>query len=214
MYQLEIEKALQMLQKYKIPFSACRIAISADKAADAAEKLGFPVAIKIVSKDIIHKSDVGGVKTNLTDKESVKTAYEQMIKNVRKKMQKAKLAGVYVQKMEKGIEAIVGMKRDAQFGPVIMFGLGGVFVEILKDVSFRITPVNKQQALDMISSIKSLPVLKGARGGKAANLDAIADIIAKVSKISENSSIAELDFNPVIVNEESAVVVDTRIMIK
>ena len=127
---------------------------------------------------------------------------------------KKRLEGVLVQKMESGIEVIIGMKNDAQFGPVLLFGLGGIFVEILKDTSLRITPVDKKQALGMIQEIKSYPLLEGVRGGKAVNIDAIADIIVKTSKLAENKKIREIDFNPVIVNERSAAIIDVRIMVE
>ena len=175
--------------------------------------MDFPLAIKIISPNIIHKSDGDGVKIGLDNKGQGEKSYDVMIKKV-KKAAKRKVEGNLVQKMEQGIEVIIGMKNDLQFGPVLLFGLGGIFVEIMKDTSLRLTPVDKNQAIEMIKKIKSSKILEGARGQKPANINTIADIIVKTSNLVEkNKQIKELDFNPVIVNEKTATIVDVRIMV-
>lgn len=213
MQQLEFNKTIKLLDKYKISYPKSRLATSPEKATKIAKELGYPVVLKIISKDIVHKSDVGGVKVNLKTEEELTSAYEELLKSVKKKSPKAKLEGVLVQKMESGIEAIIGMKRDPQFDAVIMFGLGGVFVEVLKDVSFRIAPIDKIQAEKMINEIQAIEILKGVRGEKPVKISALVDLLVKVSKLSiTNKKILELDLNPVIVDEKSAKVADVRLM--
>lgn len=214
MKQLDMEKTMILLKKYNIPLSKYVLVNSAKKMAKSTEKMQFPMAMKIASRDIIHKSDLGGVITGIKNAAEAEDSFAQMIKDVRKKAPKARINGVYLQRMEQGTEVIIGMKRDAQFGPVIMFGLGGIFVEIMKDTAFSIAPVTKNMAIEMIKSIKSYPLLSGARGRKPVNIDAIAGIIVKTSRLAENRSIIELDFNPVMADEKTAVIVDARIMIK
>jgi len=214
MEQLDIEKTIVILKKYSLSFLDYRLADSPDKAAILAKKAGFPVAMKVASPDIIHKSDIVGVKIGLNNEGDAKKAYEDIIKSARKKAPKAKLKGVYIQKMGQGTEVIIGMKRDEQFGPVLMFGLGGIFVEVFKDISFRVLPIDKKQAIEMISEIKSSSILKGTRGKKPVNLDALASLLVKASKIAEKKEIAEFDFNPVIADEKRAVIADARIMVQ
>lgn len=212
MKQLDMEKTMLLLKKYGISFSRYVLVNSAKKIAKATKRMQFPIAMKIASRDIIHKSDAGGIITGIKSAAEAEDSFAKMIKNVRKKAPKARISGVYLQRMEQGTEAIIGMKRDAQFGPVIMFGLGGIFVEIMKDTAFSIAPVTKKMAIEMIKSIRSYPLLSGARGRNPVNIDAIASIIVKTSRLAENRSIMELDFNPVMVGESSAVVVDARII--
>jgi acyl-CoA synthetase (NDP forming) len=214
MNQLDIEKTITLLKKYKLPFLDYKLADSPDKAALIAKKAGFPVAMKVASVDVIHKSDVGGVKVGISDEQQAKISYNDIIRSVKKKMPKAKVKGVYIQKMGQGTEVIVGMKRDAQFGPVIMFGLGGIFVEIFKDTSLKLAPIDRKKALDMISEIKSSSILKGARGKKPANIDALVNLLVKISKIAERREIVEFDFNPILVNEKNAVIADARIIVQ
>ncbi|PIN87249.1 acetyl-CoA synthetase [Candidatus Woesearchaeota archaeon CG10_big_fil_rev_8_21_14_0_10_44_13] len=213
MKQLDMDKTIILLKKYNLPFSKPIFVNSQQKVAKASQGLSFPIVMKIASSDIIHKSDVDGVKTCIKNASDAEESYAQIVKSARKKAPKARIKGAYMQKMEQGTEVIIGMKRDAQFGPVIMFGIGGVFVEIMKDTSFSITPVDRKMALEMIKSIKSYPMLSGARGRKPVSIDAIADIIVKTSKMTENKNIMELDFNPVMANESSAVIVDARIIV-
>jgi acetyl-CoA synthetase (ADP-forming) len=213
MEQLSIEQTMKLLEKYKLPFVKSKLCKSAELAQKNAKVIGFPVALKVVSPNIIHKSDIGGVRVNLQNEEEVKNAFEQIIKKT-KSLAKRKLEGVLVQKMESGTEVIIGMKKDPQFGPVILFGLGGIFVEILKDTSLRIAPIDKKEAMEMIQEIKAYKILEGARGKKGVNIDEIANVIVKLSKLAEEKKIKEIDFNPVIVNEKTAKIVDARIMVE
>jgi len=191
------------------------LADEADKAVKAAREIGFPVAMKIVSRDIIHKSDAGGVKINLTSEQEVKTAFDDILKNGLKITSRDKIEGVLIVPMaKKGLECIVGMTRDHQFGPVIMFGLGGIFVEVLKDVAFRVAPLTLSDAEAMITGIKGYPLLKGIRGETAKDMEAIRDILVKVSRLAvENPEIMEMDLNPVRVHEHGASIIDARIIL-
>jgi acetyl-CoA synthetase (ADP-forming) len=178
--------------------------------------MGFPVALKIASPDVIHKTDSGGVKLSLNNMTEVRKAYDEILRKVGKQYPGAVVHGVSVQKMVRpGTEVIVGTSKDPQFGPVIMFGLGGIFVELLKDVSFRVIPVVRRDAQEMIDEIKGYPVLKGYRGKEPASIPALVEIILKVSKlIEENSRIKELELNPIFAYRDKAVAVDARIILE
>lgn len=179
------------------------------------EHLGSgPYAMKAVSSQLIHKTDLNAVVLNLKDRDAIHQAWDEMVTKVREKTDGAQIEGMLIQDMVKGVECIIGMKRDPIFGPVIIFGLGGVFVEILKDSSMRIAPVTKDEALVQIREIKGLPLLTGARGQQPVNLEALAEVIASLSKLSlENTHIAEIDFNPVFATPEDAHIVDARLMV-
>lgn len=212
MQQLDIKKTIKLLEKNRFPFPESKIVNTLEQTKKAAEEIKYPIALKIVAPELIHKSDIKGVKTNLENQEQLEKAFNDLQNIIKKK--KIKKAEILVQKMESGTEVIIGLKRDPQFGPVILFGLGGIFTEILKDTSLRITPIEKSQALEMIKEIKSFPILEGVRGGKPVNLNALIDIIVKTSNLVEkDKNIQELDFNPIILNEKSAVIVDARIMV-
>ncbi|HEY9204979.1 MAG TPA: acetate--CoA ligase family protein [Candidatus Methanoperedens sp.] len=204
----------KLLSKYGIPVTKESIAQSADEALAIALHIGAPVAMKISSPDIPHKSDVGGVVLNVK-REYVITAYNTMISKIKKAMPDANIEGVLVQQMAPpGPEVIVGLKKDAQFGHALMFGLGGIFVEVYRDVTFRVVPVEKREALEMISEIKGYPVLKGIRGKKPVDIDAIARVLLSVSDMAEKENIVELDINPLIVNESGAMAVDARALVE
>ena len=211
----EIESK-ELLKGAKIPVVDTRLATSKAEAMELAKKMGFPVVMKIVSPDISHKSDAGGVKLGIQNATQVGKAYTEILANAKKYDKKAKIVGVTVQKMARqGIEVIVGMTKDAQFGPVIMFGLGGIMVEVLKDVSFRIVPLEKRDAAEMITEIKGFPVLKGFRGQEPANIPLLEDLIIKVSDfVDKNPEIKELDLNPVMVYHKGAKTVDARIILE
>ncbi|MDP3105348.1 MAG: acetate--CoA ligase family protein [Candidatus Methanoperedens sp.] len=207
-------EAKKILSKYGITVTQGSIAKSEDEASSIASGMGYPVAMKISSPDISHKSDVGGVVLNVK-KEDLRSAYSDMISRVRKAVPGANIEGVLVQQMApQGHEVIVGLKKDAQFGHALMFGLGGIFVEVYKDVSFRVTPIDKKEALEMISEIKGYPILKGIRGRKPADIDAVAQVLVSVSEMAEKENIIELDINPLIVGEKGAIAVDARAMVE
>jgi acyl-CoA synthetase (NDP forming) len=206
----------ELLKKAGIPVVEARLARSKKEAIAISREMGFPVVLKISSSDVVHKSDSGGVKLGLTNASQVGKAYSQIISSVKQAYPEARIDGVSVQPMAPpGVEAIVGMSKDAQFGPVLMFGLGGILVEVLKDVSFRIVPVTERDAREMIREIKGYPVLQGYRGQKPASIPALEQLIVKVSQfVEENPQIKELDLNPIFAYPDKAVAVDARIILE
>lgn len=206
-------EALAVLDAYRIPTIQSRLACNADEAADAAQTLGFPVVLKIASPDIVHKSDVGGVRLDLRTPDEVRTAYASILERVRAASPDASVEGVLIQPYVRGGRAtIIGMSTDPAFGPILMFGLGGVFVEALGDVAFRIQPVTDLDAHDMVRSIRGYRLLEGIRGEPPADLDTIIDAILRVSQlVGEHDRIAELDINPFLAFEDGGVAVDARI---
>jgi acyl-CoA synthetase (NDP forming) len=210
----EIESK-QILAEAGIPVAMAQLAKSADEAAQLAEKAGFPAVLKIVSPEITHKSDIGGVKVGLASAAEVRQAFDDIIAAAKKAEPTARIDGVAVQKMAPtGTEVIVGMSKDPQFGPVLMFGLGGIFVEVLKDVAFRIVPLEPRDARQMVREIKGFAVLEGVRGQPAADLAAIEKLILKLSEFVEaHPEIEELDLNPVFAYADGVIAVDARIVI-
>jgi acetyl-CoA synthetase (ADP-forming) len=206
----------KFLKQAGIPVIETRLAKTLKEAVAISEKIGFPVALKIASPDIVHKSDSGGVRLSLNNVAEVKAAFREIVDGAQKKNPSASIEGVSVQKMARpGTEVIVGTSKDPQFGPVIMFGLGGIFVEVLKDVSFRIIPLSRKDALEMIEDIKGYPVLQGYRGKEQADIPALVEIILKISRVMEqNQEIKELELNPILVYKKGAVAVDARIILE
>jgi acetate---CoA ligase (ADP-forming) subunit beta len=206
----------KILKQAGISVVETKLAKTQKEAVSLSQKMGFPVALKITSPDVIHKSDSGGVKLSINSVAEVKKAYDEILKKVRKQYPDAIIHGVSVQKMAlPGTEVIVGTSKDLQFGPVIMFGLGGIFVELLKDVSFRVIPVEQRDAQEMIKEIKGYPLLQGYRGKEPANISALVEIILKISKlIEENPQIKELELNPIFAYKNKAVAVDARIILE
>ena len=205
----------EILSNYGISCPKEKLAKSPIEAERIASEIGFPVVLKIASPEIIHKSDIGGVKFG-TKKSEIKELFEVIIEKGRKHFPKAKIWGVTVQEMVKdGKEVILGMSRDLQFGPLIMFGLGGIYVEILKDISFRIAPIIQREARKMIEEIKSYPLLTGVRGEEAVNIDLIVDCLLRLSQlVVDFPEILEMDINPLKVNKKKAVAIDYRLTIK
>lgn len=206
----------ELLQKAGINIVKAKLATSANDAAALAKEMGFPVVLKIASPDIVHKSDIGGVKVDLRNATQVKNAYRDIMNAVKAASPKAKVDGVSVQPMAKpGVEVIMGMTKDAQFGPVLMFGLGGIFVEILKDVSFRIVPLAKRDAKEMIRDIKGYPVLEGYRGQPPSDVAALEDMLMKLSEfVDKHPEIKELDLNPIFAYKDGAIAVDARVVLE
>jgi len=204
----------QVLEEAGIPTVRARLARTAGEASQAAAKIGFPVVLKIVSPNVIHKSDVGGVKLGLRSAQEVESAFEEIVAAVKARQPQARIEGVAVQPMARpGIEVIVGMSKDPQFGPVLMFGLGGILVEVLKDVAFRIVPLEPRDARQMIREIKGFPVLEGFRGQEPADLESLEDLLLRLSEFIEaHPEIEELDLNPVFAYKDGAVAVDARIV--
>lgn len=206
----------QVLDEAGINVVRAKLARSMKEAMAISKEFGFPVVLKVASPDIVHKSDIGGVKVGLGNATQVSRAYREIMAAVGEREPNATIHGVSVQPMAKpGVEIIIGMTKDAQFGPVIMFGLGGILVEILKDVSFRIVPLLKKDAREMIRDIKGYPVLEGYRGQPASDVAALEDMILKVSDFVErNPAIKELDLNPVFAYKDGAIAVDARIVLE
>ena len=209
-------EAKTICMEYSIPVTKFTVAKSPKEAVEAAENIGYPVVLKIVSPDVVHKSDVGGVVLNLRSSEEVEKAYQQIIGNVKKHKPNAQITGILVQEMApSSTEIIVGVIKDPQFGHAIMFGLGGIFVELLKDVAFRLLPLTKEEAEEMITEIKAYPVLKGYRKRPPADIPAIIEILLNTSRlVTEHPEIQELDLNPIMVYTKGAKTVDARIILE
>jgi acyl-CoA synthetase (NDP forming) len=198
-----------------IPVPKEGVATSAQDAAKMASAMGFPVVLKIVSPQILHKTEAGGVLVGLASADDVAKGYDTIVANARKYDASATIHGVQVQQMVKGgLEVIVGAVTDPSFGKLVAFGLGGVLVEVLKDATFRLAPASKEDALGMLDSIQAAQMLKGVRGGEAVSRDALADVIRKVSQlVSDYPEIAELDLNPVFASKDGAIAADVRIVL-
>ncbi len=203
MNQLQVGEvaAKEILRAYEFDVPPGFHALTREEAVEAAERIGFPVAMKIVSPDIIHKSDLGGVRLNLDSADAVRDAFDLMMLRIRQRVPEARLDGVYVEKMcPRGREVILGMTRDPQFGPMLMFGLGGIFVEVLKDVSFHIAPITRDEARQMLESTRSYALLRGVRGQPRVDVDAIAEGLQRISQlVTDFPEIREMDINPFIV---------------
>lgn len=198
-----------------VPVTATSLAQTREAAAAQAEAMGYPVALKVVSPNVAHKSDVGGVVLGLESHEEVAEAYDEIIRSVQAAQPSATIEGVSVQEMASpGVEVIVGVTTDPQFGPVMMFGLGGIMVEVLGDVAFRLAPLGEGDARDMIDEIQGRQVLDGVRGQPPVDLGAIEAMLDRVSVFAaEHPEVAELDLNPVIASPEGAIAVDARIVL-
>ena len=212
---LETE-AKRLLQLHGVPVLSDRLARTADEAVKFAAKIHGEVVIKIVSPDILHKSDAGGVRTGLGNGTQVRKAFKEIMKNAANFNKNADIRGVLVSPMvSSGVEVIIGTKIDDQFGPVIMYGLGGILVEIMKDVSFRVLPISALSAKHMIEETKSFPILKGVRGQPPSDVKAIKTLLLKCSELIESyPEVQEMDLNPVIVHEKGLSLVDARIILK
>jgi len=211
---LETE-AKELLKEYGIPVPDFKLIKSEDEITELAKEINFPIVMKIVSPDIIHKTDAGGVKVDIKDEEEAMAAYQGIIFKAKKYNKNAKISGVIVYSMvPQGTEIIIGMMKDPHFGPVAMFGLGGIFVEILKDISFRVLPIEERDAREMITEIKGYKILKGARGNPPRDIQSVEEVLMKISKLTtKNPEINEIDLNPIFVFEKGIQVVDARIIL-
>lgn len=214
--QLTEVEAKELVKRAGIPVSETMLASSKRRAISLSKQVGFPVVLKIASPDIVHKSDIGAVKLGLKNARQVGVAYDEIMTSVWQNHPGARIDGVSVQKMaQPGVEVIIGMTKDPQFGPVLMFGLGGILVEILKDVSFRIVPLTRRDAREMIREIKGYPVLEGYRGAPPADVPFLEDLLLKVSEFVEHTpEIKELDLNPIFAYSKGAVAVDARVILE
>jgi len=207
---LSFEETKKILLKYKLPFCRTEIFNSKEKALIFAKQIGFPVVLKVHAQKIFHKSEVGGVKINIKNEDEFVVSWNEIEKNIQGK----NIEGILVQEMISGSEVAIGMKRDSQFGPVLMFGLGGIFIEIIKDVAFRIAPIDKEEAIKMMKETKGFNILNGARGKKKVDLTKIAEMMVNISRLSlKENQIQSIDFNPVMATDKQVLITDLRIII-
>lgn len=211
----EVE-AKEVLQEIGITTTTTLLARSKEEALSLAQRIGYPIVLKIISPDIVHKSDTGGVKLGLKTSDEVASAYDEVVTASKAANPSANIFGVSVQNMARpGTEVILGMYKDSQFGPVLMFGLGGILVEVLKDVSFRLVPLTSRDAKQMIREIKAFPVLEGYRGMEPANLPMLEETLLKLSSFVEaHEEIKEMDLNPIFAYKDGVVAVDARIALE
>jgi acyl-CoA synthetase (NDP forming) len=208
-YLLELYGIAQLKYRYETDYSKENVITSANR-------IGYPVAVKLASEKILHKSDSGCVQLNLKSDEEVSSAYDEILKNAGNIIDDEDIDGVLIQEMSPfDHEVIVGLGEDPTFGKIVLFGVGGIFVELLKDVSIRKVPIDRLDAKDMIEEIKGIEILKGARGKSAADFEKLYEILLNVSQIgAEIDDIGELDLNPILVDSKRAVVADSRVIIK
>jgi len=206
----------ELLVQSGISIIDTKLATSKNEAISISQQLGFPAVLKIASPDIVHKNDTGGVKLGLKTAKQVGKAYDEILEAASQKHPQAKIQGVSVQKMARpGVEVIIGMSKDAQFGPMLMFGLGGIWVEILKDVSFRLAPLTERDAREMVREITGYPLLTGYRDHEPADITKLEDFLLKVSDfVVLNPDIKELDLNPIFAYHDGAVAADARVILE
>ena len=216
--ELLLNEAMQVIEKCGIPVNMPRLAKNLEEAVTIAKETGYPLAVKVFSPSISHKSDVGGVILNVSSKMELEKAYWTILENLNQRTPGAKFSGIYLQKMAQlDMEVIIGIKRDDQFGPVILFGMGGKYVEFLEDTSLRLAPITKDEAAEMISEVRGAAILQGVRGEKPFDVLAIIDSLLRLSQLAvQYPAIKEIDVNPLIVNHEGmgVVVVDARMIIE
>ncbi len=210
---LAIDESFDVLKKYKIDIADYAVVKDVKEAVTAADKLNYPVVVKIISKKVTHKTDIGGIQVDLNSSEEVKKAFDKISKNVKKA--KVSIDGFMVQKMiNNGQLVIIGGKKDPQFGQTVVFGAGGIYVEAFDDIAVRVTPITEKDAKEMMEETDIYSTLKNFRG-KTYDIDALQDILMKVSKmLEENQEIAELDINPILALQKGAVAVDARILLE
>jgi acyl-CoA synthetase (NDP forming) len=213
---LLIHEAQRICKLHHIPTPKSSLATNAEEAVHEAKEVGFPAVIKIVSPQIAHKSEVGGVIVDIRDEKQLRTEYEELIVRVRRREPSAKVLGVLVERMmPPSIELIIGGIRDKQFGPSIMFGIGGIFAEIYDDVAFRVAPVDGIDTLNLVQGLRGSKILSGFRGKPPADLDSIMNALINVSNLMmEHDSVQQLDLNPVIAYSDGVCAVDCRIIIR
>jgi acetyltransferase len=212
----EIE-AREVMDAYGLHLPQSRLAQSPDEAVQIANEIGYPVVMKISSPDILHKTDIGGVRVGISDATAARDSYELIEYRARKYSPDARIWGILVQEMiGKGRELLVGVNRDPQFGPLVVVGMGGIYVEVLKDVAFRLAPMSRQEVAEQIRSIRTFPLLRGVRGEAPADIASIEDVVLRVSQlVTDFPEIVEMDINPLVVHNqgEGAIVLDARIIL-
>jgi acyl-CoA synthetase (NDP forming) len=215
LHALNLEESRTIAEMAGIPFNRSGLAASPKEAVKLAEDIGYPLVMKIVSPQVIHKTEVGGVKVNVAKQDDVKKAYKDIIDSVKSHVPDVEIKGILLEEMVKGPEFIIGTTIDQQFGPMIMFGVGGIYVEVYKDVSFRLIPITKADAEEMLTELKGKAILHGIRGLPEADPEQLSEILLRVSAlVDRHKDIAEMDINPLIVTERGALAVDARIILK
>ncbi len=204
-----------LLRSLGIPTTQMALATSKEEAVALSKKIGYPCVLKVSSPDISHKSDAGGVKVGLADADAVAEAWDAIMESCREYNPKAEIEGITVQDMAKpGVEVIIGMSTDPQFGPVLMFGLGGVWVEVLKDVTFKLAPLTKADAAKAVNEIKAAKLLEGFRGSEPVDKGALEDILMRVSDfVAKTPEVREMDLNPIFAYSKGAMAVDARVIL-
>lgn len=204
----------KILRKYKIPVIKERLCFSPKEAIAFSKRVGFPLVLKVFSSEIFHRTEIGGVKTEIKNTKELKKAFDEILISVKKKRPDARIEGILVQKEIKGIEVILGAKRDALFGPVIMFGAGGIFSELFEDVSFGIVPLTKKEAKEMIKNTKIYKLLSGYRNFPKTDIAKLSSLIMKISQLSlKEKQIKEVDFNPVVCQGKEIFVCDFKFFV-
>lgn len=211
---LTVDESRKILALSGIPLNRSGLATSGIEAVKLANEIGYPIAMKIVSPQIIHKTEVGGVKINITSEDEIIRSYDEIITRAKEKIPDAEIKGILLEEMVHGPEFIIGTAVDPQFGHMIMFGIGGIFVEIYKDISFRLVPITPGDAKDMLNEIEGKPLLEGVRGLPKADSEQLVNILMKVSDlVSTYPVIQEMDINPLIATERGAIAVDVKIVL-
>ena len=207
-------EALALFSEYGLPVPVYEVANTRQQALKAAESIGYPVVLKVVSQAIVHKSEIGGVRTQLDCETAVKNAWEEITRSVDSIGERSSLEGVLVcAQAPPGLECVIGIMKDPQFGHAIMFGLGGIFVELIKDAAFRVLPITPQDAGELVRETKSYQLLRGIRGQKPKDTGAVVDCLMKTAALVEdNPAIREIDINPIAVFEKGAMILDARVM--
>jgi acetyl-CoA synthetase (ADP-forming) len=212
---LTVRESKKILLQEGFPINPTGFGTNLDEVIAEVQKIGFPVVLKVSSQDIIHKSDIGGVVTGIRSVHDLKEQYEIMRQKITQKATDAQIEGYIIEKMESGIELLVGSTLDPMFGPILAFGLGGIYVEVLKDVVFRLIPIEREDATEMLSEIKAAKILDGIRGQPPVNKKALVNLMMKTSNfIDRHPEIEELDLNPVFATDRDVSVVDARIILK
>ena len=209
-----LEESCGIMELAGIPFNRSGLAATAAEAGAIADGIGYPVVMKIVSEQVIHKTEVGGVRINIGSKEDVRRTFEDILESIKEQVPDAVIDGILIEEMANGTELIIGTTTDPQFGAMIMFGIGGIFVEVYKDVSFRLIPITPNDAREMMEEIKGKALLEGIRGLPKADPDQVVEILLAVSKlIEDNPDIDEMDINPLLLTERGIIAVDARIIL-
>ncbi len=212
---LNYEESRRVMELAGIPLNKMKVAKDLEESIQRANEVGYPIVLKVISEDVIHKSDSGGVEVGIKSDNELSKSYHEMMENVLSFYPDAKIEGVSVEEMVGGVELLIGTNTDAQFGKMIALGIGGIFVEVYKDVSFRLIPVSSKDVKDMIDEIKGKAMFDGFRGLPKVNLDELTSLILTISKLIEDYPIIfEMDLNPVVATENGLRAIDARIILE